>query len=186
MPRIAAPLDAFVLNMDRDADRLATMMGQFAGSVGFRPRRQPGFLATALPRAAVRKLAGNTRQIGALGCFLAHVGAWERIAEDGSGWGLVLEHDVRLVKPERLFEVEIPADADLVFCNHRMDPARSEDRERGHWKRTPEPDRVEVMVSRKAKARRGPPGGDGYLVAREERAFSARRVAVRAVEVRSR
>lgn len=164
MPRIAAPLDVFIINMDRDADRLAKMMAQFSGLDDFRPQRQPGFLATTLPLAVVRKLARDTRQIGALGCFLAHLGAWERIAQTVEGWGLVLEDDVRLVNPARLFAVDIPADADLVFCNDRMDPAGREARRRGHWKLTPEACPVEVVIARKAKAKRGPPGGDGYLL----------------------
>lgn len=163
--RLTAPLDVLVINMDRDVERLRAITAEFAALEGFALRRHPGFLATLLPLGAVRRLARDARQVGALGVFLAHLGAWERIAE-GTRPALVLEDDVTPVNPRRLLDAELPDDADIVFCNSRMDPGRAEGGQPGSWKLPVGARPVDLMVPLKAE-RRGPPGGDGYLLTAE-------------------
>ena len=59
---------------------------------------------------------------GALGCFLSHVRAWEKIKFGRSPLALVLEDDARLTAPEILLGIEFPPELELIFCNDRTQP----------------------------------------------------------------
>jgi exopolysaccharide biosynthesis predicted pyruvyltransferase EpsI len=59
---------------------------------------------------------------GALGCFLSHVRVWERIAQSEAAFSLVLEDDVLCHDLDRLNNLLLPNDADLVFVNDRTQP----------------------------------------------------------------
>jgi GR25 family glycosyltransferase involved in LPS biosynthesis len=158
------PINVHVINLDRDTDRLGETMERFAGLPNFKPQRHAAFLGSTLPDSAVRALVGsNTHLRGALGCFLAHVGAWEKVAE-GDAMALIVEDDVDPTDLDRLLLVEMPDDADIVWCNHRMDPARTVEREgRKLWQEIPKAVPVKVMLAPKV-LKKGPPGGDGYLL----------------------
>ena len=98
---------AYVINLDRSADRLAHIRQQFAAA-GAAFIRVPG-IDDAEPRGC---LSARER-----GCFLAHVRAWERLFRHGDRFAAVFEDDVHvardladLLRSDRW----IPADADIV------------------------------------------------------------------------
>ncbi|MFM9939744.1 MAG: glycosyltransferase family 25 protein [Hyphomicrobiaceae bacterium] len=118
------PLATSVINLDRDADRLRSVKAQFDALPEFILQRIPGVLAADLPHAACTHLAGKlgAKRRGMLGCFLAHVSAWEVAAESDEPAHLIIEDDIQLVHPEALFRADLPEDTDIVFCNSRMNP----------------------------------------------------------------
>ena len=164
MSSLLPPITVHIINLDRDSDRLRDSLERFEGLQNFKPRRHAAFLGSTLPDAAVRTLVGrNTHLRGALGCFLAHVGAWEKVA-DSDGMALIVEDDVDPTDLDRLMLVDMPDDADIVWCNHRMDPARTVERDgRKLWQEIPKAVPVKVMLPPKV-LKKGPPGGDGYLL----------------------
>lgn len=122
----------------------------------------PGVLVAQLPKIAVKMLSGGGRfKSGALGCFMAHLVAWEKVAASGSTWSLIVEDDVEPRNLARIFRAAIPQDAEIVWLNRRMDCA------------SPGPVSGDLPVAAPARdvlkykvARREPPGGDGYLLSR--------------------
>lgn len=157
-------LDVYVVNLDRDIERMDVVLNQFDGLAGFRVLRHSGFLGSTLPAAAARPLVGaNSSQKGALGCFLAHVGVWERIVASKVAYAVVIEDDAELLDFDRIFRTALPDPAELVFCNARMDP---DGLTAGYPDRRvviPQPVDIRRQVRRKA-VKRSPPGTDGYIV----------------------
>jgi len=162
MSRLPTPLPAFVINVEQETARLASTQAAFAAYRQFVLERVPGVVLPSLPGAALIRLVGRPETaMGRLGCFLGHVGAWERIAAFGTGWGLVVEDDIQLFDPERLFDLDLPADAELIWVNGRMIPPRH----------TSTGESLSVYPARQLAALRiaWPPklrgqGADGYLL----------------------
>ena len=124
--RAAAPDYAvYGINLDEHPLRFAGLRGQLPAE---RPplRRVPGVKGRHLPDAAAATLGGATgaAQKGTLGCFLAHVAAWERIARGAHLHALVLEDDVRLVLdlPESIAAFDLPPGYDLCFAGDGTEP----------------------------------------------------------------
>lgn len=114
------PLPILCINLDRDVDRMAAVRSAFGELPAFELDRLPGVLGSSLPRAMLPLLTRSKRSHpGTVGCFLSHVAAWERVAA-GDGPVLIVEDDSRPIALERLFDLEIPNDAELVFVNSRM------------------------------------------------------------------
>lgn len=152
------PVPILVINLDRDADRMAEAEAAFAQAQNYRLVRSPGVIP-ALPRTATQFLTrGKHVQAGTLGTFMAHVLAWETIAA-GEGAGLIVEDDVRPAGLQRLLNAAIPNDCELLFINARMADAHAE---RGDLAVVPAatvlPHRLPLGAAKAA------PGGDGYLL----------------------
>lgn len=107
---------------------------------------------------------------GAVGCFLSHVMAWKRIAEDDRPVGLVCEDDIRVLGPlpQRIDDFGLPSDADLVFVNARMvhgalDQQTDTSLDKGGFVYL---DFAEALfrIARGGPAPISGPGGDGYLL----------------------
>ena len=86
MPSLPNPLPVLCINLESDRDKLEQTSRLF-GTLPFVDfRRSPGVLTRDLPVAAMRALTRSEAvRRGTLGCFLAHVAAWEAVAA-GPGW----------------------------------------------------------------------------------------------------
>lgn len=114
------PLRVLCINLDEEVERMATIRELFGDLSGFDLVRHPALLGSRLPRAIFPALTKSVKSgPGTLACFLAHVAAWESVAS-GDAPVLIIEDDVRPIGLHRLFDVAIPADADLLFVNGRM------------------------------------------------------------------
>lgn len=112
---------AYLINLDRSADRLAHMRTELdRASLPF--ERMPATDGTLLEADRLEAFRDSTANPddwlpGEIGCFLSHLEVWERIAAGNAPYGIVLEDDIH-VSPDlgRLFESTawIPADADIV------------------------------------------------------------------------
>jgi hypothetical protein len=115
----------YVINLDEHPARLAQLAGQLpAGAPAL--QRVPGVRGRYLPDVAAEALAGPgaAARKGTLGCFLAHLAAWERLAASGEAHGLILEDDVRLDVglPPTIAALGLPAGYDLCFAGRGMEP----------------------------------------------------------------
>lgn len=152
------PVPILVINLDRDADRMVETRQAFAQAQNYQLVRSAGVIP-ALPRTATQVLThGKHVQTGTLGTFMAHVLAWETIA-DGEGAAIVVEDDVRPAGLHRLLNVAIPNDCELLFINHRMSGVAGE---RGDL--AVEPARTILPLRLPLGASRAAPGGDGYVL----------------------
>lgn len=147
-----------VINLERDADRMAECREAFAGAHQFALQRSPGVIP-AIPQTAQSFLArGRKVQGGTLGVFMAHVLAWETIAEL-SGPALVVEDDVKPAGLGRVLSVDLPRDLDVLHVNHRMADPHTE---RGELAIVPAWTVFEHKL--KLPPPKAAPGGDGYFV----------------------
>ncbi|RYE08108.1 MAG: glycosyltransferase family 25 protein [Hyphomicrobiales bacterium] len=121
--------DIYVVNLDSDTLRMERMNRQLDG-VPF--TRVPGVRGAYLPDMVLEAV---THGIGAaakgtVGCFLSHLGTWERVVRAGRP-ALVLEDDAWVLAglPSRLADVHLPKDFDYVsaaetFLPHEFDYRR--------------------------------------------------------------
>ncbi len=114
-------LKAYLINLDRSADRLAHMQAAFAGA-GVTFRRVAAVDGAALEAASLEAFRQEAPRHtdwrpGEIGCFLSHLDAWRHIANNPDSFGAIFEDDIH-VSPElgRLLASAdwIPPDADLV------------------------------------------------------------------------
>ena len=123
-------IKALIVNLESSRERLERL-GAHLAEAGIEYERVPGIRGSDLSRYAVQRVAPNwTRAItgdnrlGTLGCFLGHIKAWERVAEDDDGRvHLVLEDDAapRSVLPRSLSALGLTPDFDICFVNTRME-----------------------------------------------------------------
>lgn len=153
-----------LVNLDRNAERLAEVLRQF-GRCPVPLHRVPAVEGSRLAHAAVRRLAGDAGagSRGTLGCFLSHAAAWEAMLERGLGHCLVIEDDVvPLVDlPARLGPLGLPPGYDVCFVNDRLEPRPSA----AEVERTGDVRAVtlaEAMLSFPPED--NAPGADGYFV----------------------
>ncbi len=145
-----------VLNLDRNASRLAELDRQFAGCQP--PRfRVAGIEASRLPLAAVVRLGGSPALRGTLGCFLGHAAAWEAMLARGLDHCLVVEDDVIPLYdlPARWGAFGLPAAFDLCFVNDRLAPPAAGAGFQVHGL---------AQAMRRFPPWRNAPGADGYLL----------------------
>ncbi len=153
----------YVVNMDRNTERMTELDRQFATSAPPR-HRIPAVEGSRLPAAAVRRLAGDpAAPRGTLGCFLSHAAAWEALLASGDEAALIVEDDVipLLDLPRRLGGLNLPAGWDLVFVNDRLEPRRDFDAADAFTTQTLAATMQAFHPDDNAT------GGDGYLVSRE-------------------
>lgn len=158
---LSSPLTVFAINLDRDIDRWRDVATSFAKVEGVSLTRLSGVMGSQIPLTARRALQRyGPDQPGTIGCFLAHVSAWEKVAE-GLDWGLIIEDDCRPCGLERIFKLDIPANAEIIFVNARMDVGTlpSDAKEPRVYPTT-------LIVPKKAvlPKLRSAPGGDAYLL----------------------
>jgi GR25 family glycosyltransferase involved in LPS biosynthesis len=124
------PIRAFVINLEGARERLDGISRSLS-EAGIAFERVPGIKGSDLSDYATRRLAPTWERAleeddraGTLGCFLGHIGAWERVANGDGGFYLVLEDDARpcVPIPRSFSALKIPEDVDLCFCNTRMEP----------------------------------------------------------------
>lgn len=163
--RLQRPLRALVINLDRDTDRMARVTAMMAEYPSIQLERVPGVLGSELP-LTVRDAIVHKRNPdpGTLGCFLAHVKAWERVRDSGS-WALVLEDDCVVRNLDRLFDIEFDPSAEYVYVNGRGDP-RVEDRDSEQTQVLPTTHLLSSLSETDKESKRAP-GGDGYLLSPE-------------------
>jgi hypothetical protein len=112
----------YIINLPNEPGRLAIVQQQISGVSGVELSRVEGVSGSLIPDVACRLLTRNKWSVnhkGTLGCFLAHVRAWERIALGEAAFGLVIEDDVELSHLDELTDATLPADCDLLWCNGR-------------------------------------------------------------------
>ena len=126
--------EAYVINMDMYPDRFKRVEAN-AKDAGFTIKRWRGVQikeedVRSLPEKGIGTLiftsrAGGARNLGAIGCFLAHRGLLEHIAANYTGVGtFICEDDV--VIPSDFFSKleavssEIPEDWDIIYMNKYM------------------------------------------------------------------
>ena len=153
--------DAYVINLDRNHDRLAEMQRRFNG-FPVPPQRLPAVDGNRLARSAVASLAAADAPRGTIGCFLSHAAAWERLLAGVSPCALVLEDDAQpmLVLPASTAAFGLPPGWDVVWVNQRMQPQADPDDTTGF---TVHP---VLDAVRGFPASHNAPGGDGYLISR--------------------
>jgi glycosyl transferase, family 25 len=117
-------MQAYVINLDRDTDRMAKMRNALARYPFISAARIGGVRGSDLPDIASEILttkAAMKEHKGTLGCSLSHVAAWEAIVRNGAQCSLILEDDGELLDGiEALRDLSLPAGIDLVYCNGRM------------------------------------------------------------------
>ncbi|MDD3371249.1 MAG: glycosyltransferase family 25 protein [Alphaproteobacteria bacterium] len=96
------PLPAILINLDRDADRLAHMQKQL-DTAGLSFARQAGFLGKDIPkelRSRFFDAQGNPKTAltdGEIGCYASHLAALSRVADGEFGdAALIMEDDLAL------------------------------------------------------------------------------------------
>jgi tetratricopeptide (TPR) repeat protein len=152
-----------VINLDEHADRLKQFLARF-GAGGPTVHRVPGVRGRHLPDLAAARLTDKDGPDfkGTLGCFLAHVAAWERMLTLDLPHALIAEDDARLVLPlpADTAILDLPPDYDLCFSNRGLElsPTASADDQDNivyHPLRS-------VLVGGTVTA----PGGYGYFLSR--------------------
>lgn len=114
-------LKAFLINLDRSADRLAHVERQFRVIGGAFTR----VAAVDGPNLEPRELADFARQRpaharwtpGELGCFLSHLHVWRKIASGEDEAAAVFEDDIHVARDLKALLASgdwMPSDADLV------------------------------------------------------------------------
>ena len=154
--------EVFVINLDRNVDRLTDIGRRFAGFPVL-PQRIAAVDGTRLARAAVAGLAARDAPRGTLGCFLSHAAAWERLLAGRAESALVLEDDAQpmLELPTRFAALGLPPGWDVIWVNQRMQPQADADATTGFTVHSVLP------AVRGFPAWHDAPGGDGYLVSRQ-------------------
>ncbi len=93
----------FVVNLDRDSERLKAME-QELGQYGLSFERLPAVYGRDLPPEALKKAqvgAKNRRfwlkdlTFGQIGCYFSHVNAWKRLVESTEEWAFIQEDDIK-------------------------------------------------------------------------------------------
>jgi GR25 family glycosyltransferase involved in LPS biosynthesis len=154
-------INVYYINLDKD-DIKRERMERRLQTCSVKYVRVPGVLAKNLPEYAQKKLHRSyimKNQVGALGCFLGHINALERIVKDDADFGLVLEDDAYFFyRPsEYILEKILIQGYDLVYVNSRM-------MKRDHVYETPlNIDPILLRLSILSDGISGW-GGDGYVV----------------------
>jgi arabinogalactan endo-1,4-beta-galactosidase len=115
----------FVINLDRDVERLAGITGNL-NVLGVPFARWPATDGATLDYAEAETDGVLIRDFGPhataeAACGVSHIRLWRHVVEHNIPWALVLEDDARLAAPlpDRIAHWELPADADLVLLNAR-------------------------------------------------------------------
>ena len=158
-------MKAYLINLDRAADRLAHMRREFA-AVGLEFERVPAIDGATLGADIVEDFRRNRTESKPdgwmppeIGCFLGHFETWTRVAQGADEWAAVFEDDVHLSKDVSALLATtdwIPSNADIV----RLEGNRSMRLANGRA--------LKVAPGRKVyRALSGTPGSAGYVLSRD-------------------
>ena len=117
------PVKVCVINLDADIERFRRIAQALSPIKGIDVTRVPGVKGKDLPllaREVITSHKGWARERGQIGCFLAHLNAWEIVAAEPGKFCVIFEDDARPIGFERILKLYIPVDADLIFINSRM------------------------------------------------------------------
>ena len=120
----ATDIDVFYINLDKDSEKRVRIQSHLSSCLkNF--TRVPGVLAKNLPHFARERLHRShvlKKQVGALGCFLAHVNALEKVVENNVEVALIIEDDAFFYyRPSKYVINEIlKSGCDLIYVNSRM------------------------------------------------------------------
>jgi glycosyl transferase family 25 len=156
---------AYVINLDRSADRLAHMNVEL-GRVGVAFERVAAVDGAALRPDELRAFRAARSEAnpggwlpGEIGCFLSHLEAWRRIATGVEAWATIFEDDVRVAADLRALLASadwIPAEADVVRLEANRPMRLADGRP------------IEAAPGRKVfRALSGTAGAAGYLIAKD-------------------
>jgi GR25 family glycosyltransferase involved in LPS biosynthesis len=117
-------MQAYVINLDRDTERMAKMRTALSRYPFISASRIGGVRGSDLPDIASEILttkAAMKDHKGTLGCSLSHVAAWEAVVRSDAQCSLILEDDGELLDGiESLRDFSLEPNVDLVYCNGRM------------------------------------------------------------------
>lgn len=154
---MAGKLQALVINLDRDAARMAAI-SKATANTRLTVTRLSAVNGAALPDAMLDFVPGTKGAgKGTLGCFLSHARAWQTLRDTGMTHALILEDDA-VVLPEAI-ESSDPVVRDmreLCFVNDRMTCLEAPDQ-------AATADVQAAIASRTASAQIAC-GGDAYLL----------------------
>lgn len=118
----------YLINLDRDTDRLERARGRF-GALDLSFERVPGVDGSKVDSLTrfFSQTPSRSLSDGELGCALSHIGVWQKIASGEVENALVLEDDAAPLRdfPLSFAELDIPSDYDLCYVNKRMIYKRS-------------------------------------------------------------
>lgn len=117
-------IEVLYINLDKDTvkkERIEKHLSECVTSF----TRVPGVLAKNLPALARKKLHRSSildKQVGALGCFLAHINALERVIEQKFQVALIMEDDAYFyyLPSEYAINEILKNEYDVVYVNSRM------------------------------------------------------------------
>lgn len=112
----------YLLNMDKDTQRLAFMTAQL-DAAGLAFERVPGVKASELDAEQATYAGAAIRaklKPGEIGCLLAHISVWQKIADGPDDIALVMEDDVHTTKDFGDFIRALRLDADVIAI-HRLE-----------------------------------------------------------------
>ncbi len=120
-------LPVLVINRDRDRERWDRTLAACRAQ-GAQPERVPAvdahdpeFTLGADADLIVDHFWGrDTIKPGAVGCFLSHRKAWQRVIDRGWPAALILEDDADLVRPPAELTDFLDGGFDLIFVNDRL------------------------------------------------------------------
>lgn len=125
----------FVINLDRDKDRMASIESSLAKN-GLSHVRVPAVLGREVPDwerlvdapLYARRNRNLSPRPGEVGCYLSHLKAMEDFLATGAPWGVILEDDVEIL-PECAEVLRALGEADdwdlaKLFCFHGGMPVR--------------------------------------------------------------
>lgn len=93
----------FVINLDRDADRLDAMKREL-GQYDLSFERLPAVYGYDLPSETLKQaqVAAHNRRFwlkdftpGQIGCYFSHFKAWTRLVQSSETWGFIQEDDIK-------------------------------------------------------------------------------------------
>lgn len=158
---------AYGINLRNDNARWADLEFSCARA-GLHLKRVPGVYGVDLPEYIYTQFSNNNSVArGTFGCFLGHVGAWERIANGNDDFALVLEDDaLPVVEISRSLTeyIDLPRDWDIVFVNERMSVPRGNEYIRYYSGVRS----VQILdaIAMRPREQRGV-GGDAYLLTKK-------------------
>lgn len=153
-------IKAYVINLDCDIQNFEKVES-IASGLPFNIERISGIRGSSIPRFIVEKTVVNHEidlQMGTVGCFLSHARAWEKIAEEGSGF--VFEDDIIFQNMDTISELASEMQAyDLIFVNDRMCGEASADSDERNCINS-----LKQEILARAERNQIACGGDGYYL----------------------
>src|SRR5690242_5448028 len=112
-------IPTFIISLPGDEASLAVIRDELDALGFFDIVKVDGVIGASLPDGLCLALTTDPNSVnnkGAIGCFLAHVRAWEHIQKLDADYALVLEDDARSTALRHLRGASLPSDADILFC----------------------------------------------------------------------